>query len=168
MASCILCSGERLRLERHCSLSDFHFGLSSSWPGNADITQCTGGFERRCSLATSCSKDGSSPSSMRANSIRLKGPLPPRVPCRGGPPTLKKPLRLLPTFQTVTAPSSSETVSRRRPSGEKVTDDTGARCGSSTYSRDAVLSSYLSISESRCKTKAHMMTAPSCVPTASF
>jgi hypothetical protein len=86
------------------------------------------------------------PSSTLANSIRLKGPVPPKAPCRGGPPTLKNPLRLLPTFQTVTAPSSRETVSSRRPSGEKVTEDTGARWGSRTYSRDAVFSSYLLIS----------------------
>jgi hypothetical protein len=66
-----------------------------------------------------------SPSSALANSIRLYGPAPPPKPdCLGGPPTLKNPLRLLPTFQTVTEPSWSETVIRRLPSGENVTDDT--------------------------------------------
>lgn len=71
------------------------------------------------------------PSSARLNSIRLNGP-PFSLPCRGGPPTLKKPLRLLPTFQTVTQPSASETVRTRRPSGEKLTHETAVLCGSRT------------------------------------
>jgi hypothetical protein len=97
--------------------------------------------------------------------MRLNGsPLSP--PCLGGPPTLKNPLRLLPTFQTVTSPPSSETVIKRRPSGEKLTEETGAWCGSSTYKREAVLRSYLVVSQA-VVTATHMMTAPSCVPTAS-
>lgn len=80
--------------------------------------------------------------SARMNSILLNGS-PCFPPCLGGPPTLKNPLRLLPTFHTVNLPSSNEMVSSRRPSGEKLTDDTALLCGSSTYTRDAVLRSYL-------------------------
>ena len=150
--------------KRHGSLSDLDLCLSSSRPRNMHIAQCTGRLQWCYPISSSLrpNKDRNALSSILANSIRLKGPLPPKAPCRGGPPTLKNPLRLLPTFQTVTAPSSNETVRSRLPSGENVTEETGARWGSSTYSREAVFNSYLLISFVIARdSEAHMMTAPS-------
>lgn len=137
-----------LRFKRHGSLSNLDLCLPRSRPRDTHIAQCTSRLQRCYNISSSSrfSKDWNPPSSTLANSIRLKGPLPPKPPCRGGPPTLKNPLKLLPTFQTVTTPSSSETVRSRLPSGENVTEETGARWGSRTYSLEAVFSSYLPIS----------------------
>src|SRR6188768_3423711 len=82
----------------------------------------------------------------------LKGSEPP-WPCRGGAPGLKKLAKLDPTFHTSTSDSFKHRVTNRRPSGEKLDADICLLCPSRTYSRIAVLRSYIT-------------TAPSFVPTA--
>ena len=67
---------------------------------------------------------------------------------------MKKLVKLAPTFQTNTLDSSRETVTTRRPSGEKLHAVARFLCPSRTYKRVAVLRSY-------------MTTAPSLVPTTS-
>jgi hypothetical protein len=64
-------------------------------------------------------KGQNSPASPTLKLRDLNGSEPAR-PWRGGAPGLKKLAKLLPTFHTRTTPSSSETVTNRRPSGEKL------------------------------------------------
>lgn len=77
----------------------------------------------------------------------------PLCPCLGGAPGWKKLVKLEPTFHTNTILSSTDTVTNRRPSGEKLIPDNCCLCRSNTYSLVAVLRSY-------------KITAPSLVPTA--
>src|ERR1700761_6638690 len=93
------------------------------------------------------------PSSPTLNESVLNGS-PGPWPCRGGAPGVKKLEKLEPTFHTSTTLSSSDSVTKRRPSGEKLHAVIIFLCPSSTYRRIAVLRSYITI-------------APSLVPTAS-
>jgi hypothetical protein len=64
-------------------------------------------------------KGKNSPASPTLKLRDLNGSDPP-CPWLGGAPGWKKLVKLLPTFQTKAAPSSRETVTKRRPSGEKL------------------------------------------------
>jgi hypothetical protein len=71
------------------------------------------------------------PGSATKKSSDLNGS-PDAEPCRGGPPTLRNPEKLEPTFQIVTLFSPKEAVTKRRPSGENEMAETGWRWVSRT------------------------------------
>lgn len=129
MCICML----RSCLESQGCLFDGDSDLAVAQPVNLDVAE-TRPLLRWIYAAISVAYERGkpcSPSSARMKGMRLKGsPFP--APCLGGPPTLKNPLTLVPTFQTVRSRSARETVRRRRPSGLKQTSEMGDLCGSMT------------------------------------